>query len=193
MRRPAFAANWKMHKTVAEAAAFAEKFLPLIEGVDAVDVILAPPFTALEALGRALSESPVKLAAQNVNAATKGAFTGEIAPGMLADLGCAYGIVGHSERRSLYAESSETVAAKAAALLEHGIRPIVCVGESLPEREAGRALEVVGEQLGVSLAELPTTTVRPKSASRLPAPTVRPPSSPGRWPTRAFPRRASAT
>jgi triosephosphate isomerase len=155
LRTPILAANWKMHKTVAEAVAFAEKFLPLVEGHAPVEVAIAPPFTALDALGRALSGSPVALAAQNVNAAERGAFTGEVAPGMLADLGCVYGIVGHSERRALYGESSAVVARKAAALLEHGIRPIVCVGETLPEREAGRALDVVRGQLSASLAEVP--------------------------------------
>jgi triosephosphate isomerase len=144
-----------MHKNVAEAVAFAEKFRPLMEGHEGAEVVIAPPFPALDALGRALAGSDVALAAQNVNAAEKGAFTGEVAPGMLRDLRCRYGIVGHSERRALYAETSPIVAHKAAALLAHGIRPIVCVGETLPEREAGTALEVVGEQLMASLAEIP--------------------------------------
>ena len=155
MRVPILAANWKMHKNVAEAVAFAEKFRPLLEGHEGSEVVIAPPFPALDALGRALAGSDVALAAQNVNAAEKGAFTGEVSPGMLRDLGCRYGIVGHSERRALYAETSSSVAHKAAALLAHGIRAIVCVGETLPEREAGNALQVVGEQLMASLAEIP--------------------------------------
>ncbi len=154
MRRPILAANWKMHKTAAEAEEFAEKFLPLVEGAEA-EVVIAPPFTALERLSRALDGSAVALAAQNVNPAPLGAFTGEIAPGMLAELGCRYAIVGHSERRAIYGESSAFVARKAAALLEVGIRPIVCVGETLAEHEAGRALDVVREQLTASLAEVP--------------------------------------
>jgi triosephosphate isomerase len=154
MRRPILAANWKMHKTAAEAVEFAEKLLPLVEGAEA-EVVIAPPFTALDRLSRAVGGSRVALAAQNVNPAEKGAFTGEVAPDMLEELGCAYGIVGHSERRALYAESSALVARKARALLAHDIRPIVCVGETLPEREAGRALDVVREQLLVSLAEVP--------------------------------------
>jgi triosephosphate isomerase len=144
-----------MHKNVAEAVAFAEKFRPLLEGHEGSEVLIAPPFPALDALGRALAGSDVALAAQNVNAAEKGAFTGEVAPGMLRDLGCRYGIVGHSERRALYAETSSIVSHKASALLAHGVRPIVCVGETLPEREAGNALQVVGEQLMASLAEIP--------------------------------------
>jgi triosephosphate isomerase len=152
-RRPLIAANWKMHKTIAEAEAFARELLPLIAGASA-EVALAPSFVALAALGRALSGSTVALAAQNVNPNEHGAFTGEISPGMLADTGCRYGIVGHSERRALYGETSAYVAAKAAALLAKGIRPIVCVGESLAEREAGQTLAVVGTQLRESLASV---------------------------------------
>jgi len=154
MRRPILAANWKMHMTTAEAAAFASEILPLVADAGDVDVVIAPPFTALESVGRALAGSSIALAAQNVNPEEKGAFTGEISPGMLVDLGCAYGIVGHSERRSLYGEVDGFVARKARALLDRGIRPIVCVGESLEQREAGRTFDVVGEQLGGSLAEV---------------------------------------
>ena len=99
--------------------------------------------------------SNVALAAQNVNAEAKGAFTGEIAPGMLVDLGCQYAIVGHSERRTLYGETDEVVAAKAAALFAAGITPIVCCGESDAEREAGRTMDVVGGQIDGSLASMP--------------------------------------
>jgi triosephosphate isomerase len=155
VRRPLFVANWKMHKTAAEAADFVQKLLPRLAGMRALDVAIAPPFPALERVGRALAGSPVALAAQNVNPAAAGAFTGEVAPGMLAELGCRYAIVGHSERRALYGETSAFVARKAAALLAHEIHPIVCVGETLPEREAGRTLEVVREQLAQSLAEIP--------------------------------------
>ena len=153
MRRPIFTANWKMHNTTGEAVAFADAFLPLVANADA-GVVLAPPFTALHGLGKALGGSNVALAAQNVNPAEKGAFTGEISPSMLVDLGCTYAIVGHSERRALYGETSEFVARKAAALLAVGIRPIVCVGETIEEREAGRVEEVVGGQLDGSLAEV---------------------------------------
>ena len=100
MRRPVFAANWKMHKTVGEALDFVERFLPLVAGARGVELILAPPFTALAAVARRLAGSPVLLAAQNVHAEPKGAFTGEISAGMLAELGCRYAIVGHSERRT---------------------------------------------------------------------------------------------
>jgi triosephosphate isomerase len=155
MRRPILAANWKMHKTGTEAAAFADAFLPLMADAGEVDVVVAPPFTALETLAAKLRGSAVAWAAQNVNPEEKGAFTGEIAPGMLAALGCAYTIVGHSERRALYGEGDDFVAKKAAALLAHDIRPIVCVGETLDEREAERTFDVVGSQLAGSLASVP--------------------------------------
>ena len=155
MRRPILAANWKMQKTTGEAEAFVRSFLPLVRDASGVDVVIAPPFTALERVGAALRGSEVALAAQNVNAEEKGAFTGEIAPGMLTDLGCSYGIVGHSERRTLYGETNQTVAAKAAALLAHDLRPIVCVGESLEEREAERTLAVISSQIEESLASIP--------------------------------------
>jgi triosephosphate isomerase len=155
MRRPILAANWKMQKTNAEAKAFAAEFLPLVADASEVDIVIAPPFTALATLADALKGSKVALAAQNVNPEPKGAFTGEIAPGMLVELGCAYTIVGHSERRALYGESDAFVARKAKALLESDIRPIVCVGETLDEREANRIFEVIGGQLSGSLAEIP--------------------------------------
>lgn len=155
MRRAILAANWKMHKSAGEAEEFVEKFLPLVADVDAVDLVIAPPFTALDRTGRRLAGTRVALGAQNVNPEEKGAFTGEVAAGMLADLGCRYGIVGHSERRAYHGESDALVARKAAALLAHGIRPIVCVGETFEQREAGRTIAVVREQLAGSLAEIP--------------------------------------
>jgi triosephosphate isomerase len=152
MRRPIIAANWKMNKTASQAVAFVEKLLPRIDASTAVDVVIAPPFTALDRLGSALGGSAVFLAAQNVSAENDGAFTGEVSAGMLAELSCRYAIVGHSERRSLYGESSSEVSRKALALQRAGIQPIVCVGESLDEREQGLTLKVVGEALSQSLA-----------------------------------------
>ena len=154
MRRPVLAANWKMHKTVGEAVRFIDDLLPRVAGADGVDIVIAPPFTALDRVGRKLAGSPVAMAAQNVNPEEKGAYTGEISPGMLVDLGCRYAIVGHSERRALYGEDDAFVAKKAVALLAIDLVPIVCVGETLAEREAGRTTDVVGSQLASSLAEL---------------------------------------
>jgi len=153
MRRPILAANWKMFKTRSEAASFVTDFLPLVESaLGRADVVIAPATTALDRVGAALGASGVSLAAQNVNAAAEGAYTGEISVGMLTELGCGYCIVGHSERRTLYGETDQGVAAKAGALLGAGIRPIVCVGESLEEREADRTSEIAGRQLEGSLA-----------------------------------------
>ncbi len=162
MRTPLVAANWKMHKTLAEAGAFVRELLPLLAGASGVELAIAPPFPALDSVRRALAGSAVALAAQNVNENAQGAFTGEVSAAMLADCGCRYAIVGHSERRALYGESSALVARKAAALLAHGIRPIVCVGETLAEREAGRSTAVVGQQLRESL-----TGIAPERAHEL--------------------------
>jgi triosephosphate isomerase len=155
VRRPILAANWKMHKTAAEAEVFAAAFAPLVADAAGVDVVLAPPFTALAALGPALAGTAITLAGQNVHPEPQGAYTGEVSAAMLRELGCRYGIVGHSERRTLFGETSAFVARKAAALLREGIRPIVCVGESLEEREAGRTPAVIDAQVRESLEGLP--------------------------------------
>ena len=149
------AANWKMQKTAAEGAEYVEKFLPLVADATGVDIVLAPPFTALDRVSQALAGSAVMLACQNVNPADKGAYTGEISAGMIHDLGCRYAIVGHSERRALYGETSDVVDQKATALLAQGVLPIVCVCETLGDREADRAFDVVGQQLEGSLRSIP--------------------------------------
>jgi triosephosphate isomerase len=154
MRRPIFAANWKMHKTRPQARAFVEAFLPLVADAEGVEIALAPPSPLLDCVGAALAGSEVCLASQNVHPAEKGAFTGEVAADMLDDLGCRYAIVGHSERRALFGESDAFIASKAAAVLARDIRPIVCVGETLEEREAERTFAVLEAQLGGSLAEV---------------------------------------
>jgi triosephosphate isomerase len=151
MRVPIITANWKMHKTSAEAVAFAEKLAPQVSDLSGVEAVIAPPFPALAALAAALRGGPVALAAQNVHPEPQGAFTGEVSVGMIAELGCRYAIVGHSERRQLFGESSAFVAQKVVALQAAGLVPIVCVGEQLDEREAGRTSDVVGTQLAQSL------------------------------------------
>jgi triosephosphate isomerase len=154
LRTPILAANWKMHKTIAESRAFAAAFAPLVADVAHAEIVVAPPFPSLAAVGEALRGTRVALAAQNVHFEKQGAFTGEVSPPMLVDVGCGYAIVGHSERRHVFGESSELVAKKAAALLAHAIRPIVCVGETLDEREAQQTFAVLESQLSGSLASI---------------------------------------
>ncbi len=151
MRVPTISANWKMNKNVAEATRFVEELGPRIQDLEGVEVILAAPFTALESLKTAIAGTPLKLAAQNVHPEPSGAFTGEISVSMLADVGCTYVIVGHSERRHLFGETNELVGRKVRAVFEGGLRPILCVGETLEERDASRTFEVVGEQLTIGL------------------------------------------
>ena len=152
--------NWKMHKTAAEARALVGELRPALEPLAGdVLVAVAPPFTALAAAAEALRGGAIHLAAQNVHAEPQGAFTGEVSAGMLAEAGCQHVIVGHSERRQLFGETDETVRRKVGAVLAAGMRPIVCVGELLAEREAGRTLEVVGRQVRAGLAGLPATAV----------------------------------
>ena len=142
-----------MNKTIQEAVDFMKDLKGRLESVapEDVEIVVAPPFTALAALTELCAGSPIQLGAQNVYPQAEGAYTGEISPGMLLDLGCRYVIVGHSERRALFGEPSQTVARKAAFALKAGLRPIVCVGETLEEREAGRTFDVVGEQIDASL------------------------------------------
>jgi triosephosphate isomerase len=152
--------NWKMHKTSAEARALVAELRGLAEGLaEKVDVAVAPPFTALAAAAEALRGSKIQLAAQNVHAEPQGAFTGEVSAAMLAESGCRHVIVGHSERRQLFGETDEGVRKKVGAVLAAGMRPIVCVGETLAEREAGKTLEVVGRQVRGGLSGLPANVL----------------------------------
>jgi len=152
--------NWKMHRTSAEARALVKELRGLAEGLaEKVDVAVAPPFTALAAAAEALQGSKIQLAAQNVHAEPQGAFTGEVSAAMLAEAGCRHVIVGHSERRQLFGETDEGVRKKVGAVLAAGMRPIVCVGETLAERDGGRTLEVVGRQVRGGLAGLSAADV----------------------------------
>ena len=154
MRTPVLAANWKMHKTVAEAAAFTRAFLPLVAGVDDVEIVLAPPFTALAAVAAACRGSNVSAAAQNVHWEADGAFTGEVSLAMVRETAASHVIVGHSERRRLYGEDDDAVNRKARAVLAAGLTPIVCIGETLAEREAGGTAAVLDRQIDGGLAGL---------------------------------------
>ncbi len=146
-RKPFVAGNWKMHKTVAEAAALARELRGMVSMVHGVRIGVAPPFTALHAVAKALDGSNVETGGQTLHWEKQGAFTGEIAPGMLVEAGAAFVVVGHSERRQFFGETDETVRKRTAAALEAKLTPIVCVGETLGEREAGRTLSVVESQV----------------------------------------------
>jgi triosephosphate isomerase (TIM) len=151
MRRPVVAGNWKMHGTRAENALLVDA---LIEASDACpcDVVVCPPYVYLWEIHRQVKDSPVGLGAQNVSAESQGAFTGEVSAGMLKDVGCRYAIVGHSERRLLYREDDTLVARKFVAAQGAGLVPILCVGETLEERERGVTEQVVARQLDAVLA-----------------------------------------
>jgi len=159
-RKSLIAANWKMHKTIAEAVAFVESLQREVGDYNDREVIIAPPYTALSAVRNALWRKDFKLAAQNFHWEEKGAFTGEISGAMLKDVGCDGVIIGHSERRQLFGETNEMLLKKVAGAFRGGFLPILCVGEVLEEREGGRTFTVVGCQLEQGLAGLPADQAR---------------------------------
>jgi triosephosphate isomerase len=148
---PFIAGNWKMFKTLAEAGALAGAICEAAPGLRPAEIVILPPYTALTEVGRRLAGSMVRLGAQNLHWEDQGAFTGEVSAPLLTDAGCSFVVIGHSERRRLFGETDEAVNRKVLAALKHGLGAILCVGETLEEREAGRTFEVVGRQLQAGL------------------------------------------
>jgi triosephosphate isomerase len=150
-RRRLLVANWKMHFVRAQALEYLKIFTERVQNTTKTELVLAPPFTLLETVGQELQKTQIKLAAQNLFYERQGAFTGEISPVMLKDLGCSYVIVGHSERRRLFGETDEFINRKLKAALEAGLVPIFCVGETLEERRASRTQRVLEAQIREAL------------------------------------------
>lgn len=146
MRKPFVAGNWKMHKTVAEARQLVSEMIPGLQAVDTVDKVLCPPFTALVPVAALLEGTDIGLGAQNMHWEPSGAYTGEISPVMLEEF-CQYVIVGHSERRAYFGETDNIVNRKIKSAFIHGLKPILCVGETLEENEANRTADVVSTEL----------------------------------------------
>jgi triosephosphate isomerase len=153
-RRPLIAGNWKMYKTPQEAAETAEQLVEQVRDVSDVDIMIAPPFTALESVSRAIKNSPVALGAQDLYWEEEGAYTGEISAPMLKSMGCEYGIIGHSERRQYFGETDKTVNQKIQAAIRIGLKPVFCIGETEQERESEQTFSVLDKQVRKGLERL---------------------------------------
>lgn len=154
MRTPIIVGNWKLNKTVYEAVDLVKSLQHMVTDVTDVEIVVAPVFTGLTSVAQALSDGNIRLAAQDVFWEDSGAFTGEVSPGMLKDVGCEYVIIGHSERRQYFGETNENVNRKVKASHVHGLIPIICTGETLEERKAGSTGAVVKEHLLNGIAGL---------------------------------------
>jgi len=158
MRQPVIAGNWKMYKTIRESVDFIEQLKPLIKLADC-DIVVSPPFTSLSAASKAALDTRIKIGAQDLYWENIGAFTGEISPQMVVEAGCQYVILGHSERRVIFGETSQSVNKKASAAVVAGLIPIICLGEQIKERKSGKTYDVIGMQFRQSLAGLTPETV----------------------------------
>lgn len=147
MRRPVIAGNWKLHKTIAETRELALALKADLADLKDIEIVIAPPFTALSTAAAVLADSGIAVAAQNCYPVPSGAFTGEVSPALLREAGCRFVLVGHSERRQIFGESDEFINAKVGAVLAEGLQPILCMGETLAEREAGQMYDVLTRQL----------------------------------------------
>jgi len=158
-RIPLIAGNWKMHTSLAEARNLAAAVVSVCKGLTDREVMIAPPFTALATVAEVVRGSGVRLAAQNICWEEQGAFTGEIAPGMLRELGCDMAIIGHSERRHIFGESDALVNQRMAGAMRFGITPILCFGETLAEREGGQTMAVLERQIRAGLADIAVVVI----------------------------------
>ncbi|MBM7661514.1 triosephosphate isomerase [Bacillus mesophilus] len=160
MRKPIIAGNWKMHKVLSEAKGFIEEVKGLVPSQEKVDAVVCAPALFLESLVQQTQGTDVKIGAQNMHFEDQGAFTGEVSPVALKDLGVSYSIIGHSERRELFAETDESVNKKTLSAFQHGLVPIVCCGETLEQREGGQTNEFVGSQVQKALTGLTEEQVK---------------------------------
>jgi len=159
MRTPLIAGNWKMYKTVAETVKYVKEFRAMVKDISGVEIVIAPPFTALHAAGEAARNSNVGVAAQNLYWEREGAFTGEISATMIAEAGAQYVIIGHSERRTLFGETDASVNRKVAAAFAGGLTPIVCIGETLDQRERNDTFAVLDRQIKEGLEGITSAQV----------------------------------
>lgn len=160
MRIPIIAANWKMHKNSEEAVAFVNQLGKHLKAEEVVEIVICPPYPLLALIAESCREHGFKLGAQNMFWETAGAFTGEVSPLLLKDLGVQYVIVGHSERRQLFGETDQQVSRKVKAAFAHELVPIVCVGETLQQRKAEQTSNIVAEQVGIALSGLDPSRIR---------------------------------
>ena len=159
-RKPIIAGNWKMNKTASEARDLATVLIPLVKEVKDREIVLGPPFTSLQAVAERIKGTNIVLSSQNLFWEDKGAFTGEISADMLLDLGCKYVIIGHSERRQFFGETDETVNKRLNQALKKGLLPIVCVGETLRERESNKTNDIVGRQINGAFRDISTEDMK---------------------------------
>ncbi len=160
MRKPVIAGNWKLHKTVAESIQLVEALNREAAGVSDIEIVVAPVYTALQNVAEVLAESNIAVAGQNCYPVNSGAFTGEVSPALLKDIGCRYCIVGHSERRQLFGETDAFINAKIKALISEGLGVIFCIGETLEERESDQMYEVLTRQIREGLKDIPADAMQ---------------------------------
>ncbi|HAP67633.1 MAG TPA: triose-phosphate isomerase [Nitrospinae bacterium] len=160
MRKPLIVGNWKMNNTTVESIDLTDRLKKAVENIKGVEIVVVPPFTSLDKVRGAIKGSNIKLGAQNLFWEDKGAYTGEVSPLMIEDLGCEYVIIGHSERREYFKESDEIINKKIKAALQNKLKAIVCVGETLKEREESKTIEVIESQIRNGLEGILSSELR---------------------------------